>query len=189
MSGPYPTVDRFEGILDELTLLVMHLRPSPSSRDTFSSAPNWGATSAAAMARLRSQGRRAWDGAGMEDRTMRRGCLVSALVNEPLVLVLIQSIQYLQLGNVQWAIEAIQTGRMSSMAKAGRRPVPVTVPNIHVAGSQYVTWSFITIPIQLFHFDSIGTSSYPSASSVFALPFRRAIVSFWLLLFSWCLGF
>ncbi|KAJ9486224.1 hypothetical protein VN97_g7110 [Penicillium thymicola] len=26
--------------------------------------------------------------------------------------------------NVQRAIEAIQTGRMSSMAKAGRRPVP-----------------------------------------------------------------
>lgn len=167
----------------------MYLRPSPSSRDTFSSAPNWGATSAAAMARLRSQGRRAWDGPGMEDRTMRQGCLVSALVNEPLVFGIDQSIQYLQIGNVQWALEAIQTRRMSSMAKAGRRPVPVTVPNIHVAGDQYVRSSCVTIPIPLFHFDSIRTSSYPSASSVFALPFRRAIVSFWILLFSWCLGF
>ncbi|KAJ5967533.1 hypothetical protein N7501_003781 [Penicillium viridicatum] len=59
---------------------------------------------------------------------------------------------------------------MSSMAKAGRRPVPVTVPNIHVSGSQYVSCAILTpdrgvshlIPFRTFLYPTTNPSTFPS---------------------------
>jgi hypothetical protein len=77
----------------------------------------------------------------------------------------------LQLSNVHWSIQAIQTERMITMAKAGRRPVPVTIPNIHVAANRHIELPVNTIPIHLFHFVSDWTSS---SVICFCFPFRAS---------------